>query len=479
MLLLALMLLCVACVTLSQGYWLYNSYQGRRDRLFREVSDAVDRAYKKVGLIAPAERPADTTGDPADRLAKLMGGFYEFGKNMEVLEQATSDTTQREIDLTLDGKTVRIQRDKEAVRKLLFDQLKGVVGTVSPGFSEDANVRRRIRQIHRQARSDLRQRHIDAEFYLQIVTVTGNEPLHTYPAEIPPDVTQLSGAHAVFADQPAMLQTLAAEPATALLGSMWWLFAVALLLVGLVVAGFVVMMRTILAQDRLAQVKTDFVNNMTHELKTPIATVAAAIEAMERFRALDDPEKTTTYLRLSREQLARLGKLVNKILDIASLERRQIDLHPERIHVDELILPIVEQFRLTTGKQVYVQYDNRLTSAYIEADRLHLVNVLYNLLDNAVKFSGQAVEIVLRCLQEPDAIEISVQDDGPGIPPALHAAVFEKFERGPAARRAQIKGFGLGLSYVRAIVELQGGKVSLESAPGKGSIFTISIPQKP
>lgn len=240
---------------------------------------------------------------------------------------------------------------------------------------------------------------------------------------------------------------------------------------------FGLMLSTILRQKKLAEIKNDFINNMTHELKTPLATVSAAVEALQDFGALRDPHKTATYLGMARQELTRLADLVEKVLHIATEERHgsALTLHPEPTQPAALVAELVGRHELQATKPVQVDVSIAPTDTLL-LDRLHLTGALHNLLDNAIKYSGAQVRIRIRGRAAAGGWLLTVADDGVGIAPGYQAAVFEQFFRVPTGNLHSVKGFGLGLYYVRQVAEGHGGRVALRSEPGQGSEFDLWLP---
>ncbi len=263
-----------------------------------------------------------------------------------------------------------------------------------------------------------------------------------------------------------------------LLRRMGWLLSGSVLLVLLTTGSFLFMLSTILRQKKLSEVKNDFINNMTHELKTPIATVTAAIEAMQHFGALDDPKKTQTYLAISQNNLQRLSDLVEKVLNLAVEEKKELVLNPEWVKPSELINQSIGNYHLKADKSVGFEIAVENADEPVLIDRFHMTNVLNNLIENAIKYSGESVNIRIASQQQEHVWRLSVRDNGIGIPKAYQGAIFDRFFRVPTGNLHPVKGFGLGLSYVRQVVEKHGGLAEVISEPGKGSEFTLLIPMQ-
>lgn len=251
-----------------------------------------------------------------------------------------------------------------------------------------------------------------------------------------------------------------------------------LLLVGITIASFVALYRSLLRQHRLAQMKNDLISNITHELKTPIATVGVAIEALKNFNAIQNPERTREYLDISQNELQRLGLLVDKVLKLSMFEKKEIEIKYEHFNLKDVVDEVVASLRLQLEKyhaqiSISIQGDTS-----IKGDRLHLLSVIFNLLDNALKYSKENPLIQVSLQQLGDQVELQVADNGIGIPAQYKDKVFEKFFRVPAGDTHNAKGHGLGLSYVAQVVRRHNGTIKVDSREGLGSTFTIILPKQ-
>ena len=251
-----------------------------------------------------------------------------------------------------------------------------------------------------------------------------------------------------------------------------------LVMVLFVSISFYFMYRSLRMQQRLMLLKNDFVSNVTHELKTPVATASVAIEALRNFRILDDPARTGEYLEIAQHELNRLTLLTDNILKAAVFENNGITMRVERIEVKETLREVLASMKLVfEKKQAKVTFSAEGNDFMIEGGRAHIVNVFYNLLDNALKYSPSAPQISIWLKGLADGVLLCVRDSGMGIAPEFHKKVFEKFFRVPSGDIHTIKGHGLGLNYVAGVVKSHGGTIRLESHPGRGSSFTIYLPR--
>ncbi|WP_019208735.1 sensor histidine kinase [Phocaeicola abscessus] len=237
------------------------------------------------------------------------------------------------------------------------------------------------------------------------------------------------------------------------------------------------LVRTLWKQKTLDEMKSDFTNNITHELKTPIAIAYAANDALLNFRAAENPEKAKEYLRIGQEQLQRLGGMVEQILAMSMERRRTLELKKEPILVKSVLEPLVAQYKLKTDKQVTILLTVHPEALTLLADRLHFYNMIGNLIDNAVKYSKEYVDIRIDCRKRPEGegVEISVADNGIGITQEKQRYIFDKFYRIPNGNRHEVQGYGLGLFYVKQMVERHGGTIAVKSVPNKGTTFHLQF----
>ena len=249
-------------------------------------------------------------------------------------------------------------------------------------------------------------------------------------------------------------------------------------LVGVTLLSFVLLYRTLLRQHRLAEIKNEFISNITHELKTPIATVGVAIEALKDFNAAQDPQRTREYLDISSNELQRLGLLVDKVLKLSMLEKKEIELKYEMIDMLSVVNEVATSMRLQLEKYHADLSIHAEGDVNIFADRLHLLSVVFNLLDNSLKYSSGEPAIRINLLGDDREVELRIADNGIGISPEYKNRVFEKFFRVPSGNTHNSKGYGLGLSYVAHIVAKHHGTVKVESGEGKETVFIIKLPKE-
>lgn len=252
-----------------------------------------------------------------------------------------------------------------------------------------------------------------------------------------------------------------------------------LLLIGLTTISFIVIYRSLLAQRKLTDIKNEFIGNITHELKTPIATVSVAIEAMKNFNVLESRERTQEYLGIAGQELNRLSLLVDKVLRLSMFENKQVELKYQPFDFAELVEEVSRSMQLQFEKCLAVVHIHKEGHNFIiEADRMHIMSVVYNLLDNAIKYGGQDPEITMTVTEAAAGITFLIKDNGIGIDPVYIDRIFEKFFRVPHGNMHNVKGYGLGLSYAAHIIVRHGGTIKAESDGLSGTLFIIKLPRK-
>lgn len=258
---------------------------------------------------------------------------------------------------------------------------------------------------------------------------------------------------------------------------LWRTLSVSIILIIVIILSFAYTVMTILRQKKISEMKNDFINNMTHEFKTPISTISLACEALGDKDIIKSENLYNNYINVINEENRRLGGMAERILQSASLEKGQIILKKEEINVHEVIIEAIKNIQLQVEKKGgMIETLFKAENHIVDADKVHITNVIFNLLDNANKYTPVAPKIVISTENSYSGLLISVKDNGLGISKANQKKIFEKLYRVPTGNIHNVKGFGLGLSYVKAIVERHGGKITLESEINEGTKFIIYLP---
>ncbi|MEQ8624213.1 MAG: HAMP domain-containing sensor histidine kinase [Vicingaceae bacterium] len=246
----------------------------------------------------------------------------------------------------------------------------------------------------------------------------------------------------------------------------------------LVVVFFSYTIWVILKQKKLSEIRTDFINNMTHELKTPISTILLSTEVLSNPNISKEPERLANYSKIIKEESERLKTQVDKVLQMASLDKKRVELDKKEVDLHQVIKKTVTGFELILdANEAEIKQELKAKNAIVLGDELHLTNILFNLIDNAIKYSSEKSRILISTEEHKNGINLRVIDNGIGMTREQQKHVFEKFYRVPTGDKHDVKGFGIGLNYVFRMVKQHQGKIQLKSEPGSGSTFKIYFPQ--
>ena len=277
--------------------------------------------------------------------------------------------------------------------------------------------------------------------------------------------------------KPQFLKVFFPDQQNYLLKTMWVILTISGFIILILIFSFYYTIGTILRQKKLSVVKNDFISNMTHEFKTPISTISLAAEMLGDKDVIKTPERSARYLNMIREENKRLSLLVESILQTALLDKGEFRLKKSDLKLHEIIHQAINNIQLQIdqrGGKIITQLN--ASNDNLSGDKVHITNIFFNLIDNAIKYSKDITEISILTENTTNGILITVKDKGIGISKENLKKIFDKFYRVPTGNVHNVKGFGLGLSYVKAIIEKHGGNIYVESEPGKGSSFIIFLP---
>jgi two-component system phosphate regulon sensor histidine kinase PhoR len=263
------------------------------------------------------------------------------------------------------------------------------------------------------------------------------------------------------------------------LRSVGWMILAAIFFSLVIITAFYLTIRTILTQKKLSEMKTDFINNMTHELRTPLATISIAVDTLKNERVIGDRDKLESIRSIIKAENSRMNAQVEQILQAAQLDVSQVLKEKVTLHVHEVLQKISDNFSLQLlEKNAQIQFNFIATADAVSGHPVHFVNMLSNLVDNALKYSKEDIDpiIIITTSNYRNTILITVEDNGIGMSKETASKVFDKFYRAHTGNVHNVKGFGLGLNYTRKMVAAHNGKIQVDSAVGKGTIFTISLP---
>lgn len=478
------MVITLLAITGFQAYWLKNNYDRENRSLEIKTNIAFQETVRglqaaKLNLKEPGDR--DTSHKAKMR---IFVDDEDLGTKMNI----STDGPRKEIVTMVNGMRDKLMDSARKLRKenthffitLKKDSLLTLKDSIPPGFKQAYEKNHVIRYLYGidSLQDSLRIPELTASYgkTLKEENIVIPFSIHRLDSAIEDRDTRLNDITVGFA-HPVTYHLALGNRMPYLMKKITQPILFSIFLVGVTVLCFVVFYRNLRTQQRLTAIKNDFISNITHELKTPIATVSVAIEALKNFNALDDPQKTKEYLDISSNELQRLSLLVDKVLKLSMFEKREIALQKEKFDLVQLAQEVAASMRLQFEKNnAYVTVKATGINFIIEADKLHLTSVIYNLLDNALKYSKEDPQITVHIIDQTQYIDLRVEDNGIGIAPEYRRKIFERFFRVPAGDIHNIKGYGLGLSYVFHIAVRHHGFAEVESELGKGSVFSVKLP---
>lgn len=458
-------------ITLVLSVWLYGNYQNRKmyflgaadHILFDVIQDFYQENEQEL-----VEQNQILRYDRVERVVTAISDRYP-NMNRDTVKKLVEDNGFNK-DNILDevavskrgkfggGKFSRHLISTMAIRNIKWDQR--TVDTLSNRLEQALRARKQY-----------------SPFELKVVTLTGVDSMSR--DEIYKTRYKLFKTRPILIDpsEDKYLEIDFLDPRSFLLFSIGWQLTISIFLVLALVGTFFYLLTTIKKQNQLAMLRKSFVNNMTHELKTPVSTVMAAVESIQRFGAKDDKERMNRYLNISKHELEHLSSMIERVLQVDIAETNGVSLNKTSFELATLIDECVENTRLFAKKPISITFQNDSKNSLIQADHAHLKNVLTNLFDNAVKYSSDEVKIDVHLKEQDDQYILQIRDNGNGIPKAYQKSVFDLFFRVPSGDIHDVKGFGLGLAYVKQVVNQHGGHIELDSELSVGSNFVISLPK--
>ena len=262
-----------------------------------------------------------------------------------------------------------------------------------------------------------------------------------------------------------------------LLHSLQWVIMGAFLFVLIVLAAFFITVRSLMTQKKLNEIKRDFINNMTHELKTPLATISLAVDALKSPKVQAEAKSVEYFSTIIKEENVRMNKHVEVILQAAQLEKKEYKLNKQPVDIHDLLFGVLDSFKLQLdAKPSQIHTNFEADPSEIEADEEYLLHVFSNLIDNAIKYSKEKIDLTITTLSLPAEIQIIIEDQGIGMDGDTTKHIFEKFYRAHTGNVHNVKGFGLGMSYVKWVIDIHKGKIKVQSQEGIGTKMIITLP---
>ncbi len=359
------------------------------------------------------------------------------------------------------------------LRKQLFE-------TTFKDLLKDKPIYKRVtkQQVERLLEKELRDEGVNLDFEFAIYDDDLATKIHTLNFKKNPQTTigipvfldnNNESSYSLYVDFP--------ERKKYLLSSILWMIVLSIVFTGIIILAYSSAIYQLIKQRQISQIKTDFINNMTHEFKTPIATINLALDSIRNPKIINDQDKVKRYLGMIKDENKRMHAQVENVLRISKLEKNELNISKERLKLHDLIEDAMTHVELIVeDRKGYIKPHLEATKSSILANETHFTNVIVNILDNAIKYSDEAPKIDVYTENVGNSIILKIADQGSGMSKQVAKRVFEKFYREHTGNVHNVKGHGLGLAYVKRIIDDHHGHISVESEKGKGSTFIIKLP---
>ncbi|SHF52375.1 sensor histidine kinase [Flavisolibacter ginsengisoli] len=461
-----LMVLTIMAIAAFQVYWLSKAYDRERRNLemrtnfmFRETVFDLQGSKLKLDKLVTDSSPVTKVFIQKELQGKRRHGNHGADQKVinmvDILTRKVRDSTSKTI-LIRGSDTVRLSNKNLSGRRNRLVQFLFDVDSVQDSL--------RVKELQMAYARKLEEQNVSVPFIIRRVKTEETEK---------PVFNQVT----LGFQNPITYELNLGSTTSFLLKRISIPILFSVFLVAFTFLSFSLLYGNLLRQRRLADIKNEFISNITHELKTPIATVSVAIEAMRSFNASMDPQRSKEYLDISANELQRLSLLVDKVLKLSMFEKKEIELRYELLDMKELVDEVTSSMRLQFEKKGAQVTTHAEGDTHLDGDRLHLVSVIFNLLDNALKYSTDHAEISLTIKGLSNKVQLIIADSGIGIPAEYQGRIFEKFFRVPTGNLHNAKGYGLGLSYVSHVITKHHGTIRVESEEGDGSKFYITLPK--
>lgn len=446
-----------------QVYWIKNAITVKEASFVRSVNDAVSNVVFKI--------------EKNEMESKFRQQMQNMNKSQSIYDYFDSLNRNYSNDLT----PINNREDFEAFINKTFLTQNMIQDWLSTSKPKPIEERLSMTELDSLLINELERKGIDTKFEYGIFNPSRNRLIFQRTGKYPAELLNKAFIYTLFPSDiqtdPNYLMVYFPKEKQFLISQLWVLLTISIILIFLIIFSFTVSVNTIFRQKRLSEMKSDFVNNMTHEFKTPISTISLACEALSDKDVKKSDDIYNNYINIINEENRRLGSMAEKVLQSAIIEKGQLNLKKDWVNIHEIINNAVEKIRLQVEKRNgEIITKLKAETSVVLADKMHITNTIFNLLDNANKYTLKEPKIEITTKDNESGIYISIKDNGIGISKSDQQKIFEKLYRIPTGNIHNFKGFGLGLNYVKAIVDKHQGNIELESELKKGSKFTIFLP---
>jgi two-component system phosphate regulon sensor histidine kinase PhoR len=456
-----------------QLYWNYNNYVDNKQRVKNEIQSSLDTAIDEYYTdLSKSNFFAIVNNDSINNKSGLFKEFWNEDINsskskVSISSIKISSDYSGDVEASKIPKILQQEIQKIKISSDTTKFLKGIQSVVIALNNDEIN----FTKLDSIFTHQLSKKGIKTPHYLVLleknIKVGGSNKVKDI------ELSLFSNSKSTFLRPDQNLRAYYKDPTIEALKKSSTGILLSFLLSISVIFCLIYLLKIISNQKELAEIKNDLINNITHEFKTPIATISTAVEAIESFNVVDNKEKTKQYAAISAFQLKKLHQMVEKLLETATLDSESLMLQKEPINIVDLIAKIAKKFELLSKKDI--KFTTNIDSKILKIDLFHFENAISNLVDNAIKYGGDSIEINLNSVL--NVTEISVADNGEGIDKSHQERIFDKFYRVPKGNTHDVKGFGIGLYYTQKIIEKHNGSVNVSSSFDY-TIFKLQIPNE-
>lgn len=468
-----------------QGYYVYQNYQANKQRFILDMQQSLDasienyfasKAKKNIYVLNSSSIDTVIHGNSSVSISSVATDLDAF-----IIQNRSKDSSESKNSYSfswstekLDSLQLRVDsNERKIIKDFDFDgridtgrmkHLQFLTQRVMLSISEDLLD---LGKLYTEMEKELDSRNLKVNFKLLQENSEGKTAIGDFT-----DTNLLSAeANSAYLGRESKIRIEFENATLIILQNGLTELLISFLLISLVIGTLIHLYHTIFRQKQLAAIKDDLISNITHEFKTPIATIFSALEGVTSFNERNDPEKTRRYISLSNEQLHKLNNMVEKMLETATIDQGRLSLNREDIEVVSWTQNLIEQF-LLIAEEKQIHLESQMSSFVTKMDPFHLENTLSNLLDNALKYGGD--KIIVRLTGKGENVIWEVEDNGRQIPKSQQEKIFDKLYRIPTGNTHDVKGFGIGLYYARTIAKMHEGSLTLHSTEGR-TTFTLTI----
>jgi two-component system phosphate regulon sensor histidine kinase PhoR len=472
----------ILITVLVQAYWTYKNYQQEKNQLITDVQISLDQAVDSYYTRLARNNTLEYFSDSIPKDSIIMGVHLDqLISKMDTLNESLNKEVQldsnKKISIIKSGITdnisIEINDKNPGYHHLLNDSVKIIKDPINLltskiviSFAEDSLS---LGQIDSLLREDLKRKNIDLTYGLAYTNRWGEDQF--IRKENIDDASLNARTSSSFIMPGCSIEMLYDNISITVLKRNLISLVISILLIASIIFCLVYLLRIIQRQKQLSEIKNDLISNITHEFKTPLATIGVALEAIQRFNKENDPEKSKKYAQLSSQEVEKLTIMVEKLLETATLDSNSLELNLEESDLVTMLKNASDVSEdLLKGKRI--SFASKETDCHYDLDPFHFENALNNIIDNAIKYGGDHIEVSLE--RNKGEVRIAIRDNGNSLTPQKASKIFEKFYRVPHGNTHDVKGFGIGLYYTRKIIEKHGGIISVNVK--NGCLFEIILP---